>query len=157
MNWVRAASCTLVACAASLVSATAEAQRGAPASAAVAPTTAALVTVMRVAALPREGALVAVIRRAGMNPADVILVTDRATARELAQAIRAFRQLRARVGDSFPGEVRTFVETVPDRVSFSSEELAAASRAISALATASETSIERIGTGRFTTTTITPR
>jgi hypothetical protein len=92
-----------------------------------------------------------------MNPADVILVTDRATARELAQAIRAFRQLRARVGDSFPGEVRTFVETVPDRVSFSSEELAAASRAISALATASETSIERIGTGRFTTTTITPR
>lgn len=151
MNFQVALSSATLILAVGLFPSEVSAQRGTPADAASAPTAAARVTVMLVSSLPKSGAVVGVVRRGGAPPNDVFLVTNQTSARDLAQAVRAFSQLRRRTGDAVSGEMRSYFDPVSEQVQFSATELGASSQTLGELSRATRVEIEKIGVGRSTT------
>lgn len=98
------------------------AQGGGPAPTATPPVSSARVAFILVDSLRISGANAEVVRRGGTSPAEYILVTPSVSRDELVQAMRAFRQLRARIGDSFSGELRSFIQLPPAGSVYTEEE-----------------------------------
>ena len=119
--------------------------RGAPSRVANAPRHTASVTLALVPNVGQPEATVAVLRRPTGAQRDVMLVSDRATPRDLARAIQGFARLRERIGDDNPKEIRGYIKPDAGGPKVSGDELAEASDALKRLKKASESNVRGVG------------
>jgi hypothetical protein len=124
--------------------------RGPPPRVGASPLTPAMVELALISTLAQDGATISIVRdgRSQPNRRDAMLVTPEARPQELAVAYRMLAMLRARVGDSLPGEVRAFVRPSARNGVLPADELSRASNDLERLLAAPEGVVRGVGRAR---------